>query len=376
MRRPICRLIFPRNRRTSGARQETSRRAMVRPAQQPDPHPAERGFWERSWFLIPFVLLTALPLAWPDVPPLIDLPGHMGRYRIQLDLPHSPDLARYYSFQWSLIGNLGVDLLVVPLAKLVGLELAVKLIVMAIPPLTVAGFLWIAREVHGRVTPTALFAAPFAYAYPFLFGFANFALSMAFAFLAFGLWLRLARLERFRLRAALFVPISALIWVTHTFGWGALGLLAFSAEAVRQHDRGHSYFQACLRSAVHCLALAPPVVPILLWRSGHVQGFTEDPFNIPAKLLSLLIVLRDRWLMWDTVSLGVILLLILRAIRSPRLELSRNLAASALVVALVFLLLPRIVFGSAYADMRLAPYIFALAVVGIRPRSWDDMRFA
>jgi hypothetical protein len=115
---------------------------------------------------------------------------------------------------------------------------------------------------------------------------------------------------------------------------------------------------------------------MLLWRSGHVQGFTEDPFNIPAKLLSLLIVLRDRWLIWDTISLGVILMLILRAIRSPRLELSRNLAASALVVALVFLLLPRIVFGSAYADMRLAPYIFALAVVGIRPRSWDDMRFA
>ena len=48
--------------------------------------------------------------------------------------------------------------------------------------------------------PTAFFALPFIYGYPFLFGFVNFALSVALAFLAFGLWLRLGRLERTTLR--------------------------------------------------------------------------------------------------------------------------------------------------------------------------------
>ncbi|MFO3796683.1 MAG: S1C family serine protease, partial [Anaerolineales bacterium] len=38
--------------------------------------------------------------------------------------------------------------------------------------------LWIAREVHGRIPPTALFALPLAYSYPFQFGFVNFALSI------------------------------------------------------------------------------------------------------------------------------------------------------------------------------------------------------
>src|SRR3546814_4518045 len=142
--------------------------------------------------------------------------------RSHLDLVDSPALQQYYRFEWALIGNLGIDLLIVPLSKLFGLELAVKLIVLLIPSLTVAGFLWVAREVHGRIPPIVFFAMPFAYGYPFIFGFANFALSMAFAFLSFGLWLRLARLGRLRLRAALFVPISMLIWVTHTFGWGML----------------------------------------------------------------------------------------------------------------------------------------------------------
>ena len=66
----------------------------------------------------------ALPLLWPDVPPLLDLPGHMGRYRVQLDLATSPDLQQYFGFHWQVIGNLGVDLLVELLAPLIGLETA------------------------------------------------------------------------------------------------------------------------------------------------------------------------------------------------------------------------------------------------------------
>src|SRR5678809_610340 len=93
-------------------------------------------------------------------------------------------------------------------------RLCVELVVLAIPPLTAAGFMWVAREVHGRIPPTAFLALPFIYGFPFLFGFVNFALSVAFAFLAFGLWLRLGRLERTRLRSWLFVPISLVVFFT------------------------------------------------------------------------------------------------------------------------------------------------------------------
>ncbi|RZM35880.1 MAG: hypothetical protein EOP67_09435, partial [Sphingomonas sp.] len=112
-------------------------------------------------------LASIIPLLWPQIPPLVDLPGHMGRYRVQLAIGDNPWLAQWYDFRWSLIGNLGVDLLIEPLAPIFGLELAVKLIVMAIPALTVSGLLWMAREVHGRIPATALFALPLAYSYPF-----------------------------------------------------------------------------------------------------------------------------------------------------------------------------------------------------------------
>jgi hypothetical protein len=332
-------------------------------------------WWERRGTVAVLVLLTLVPLLWPDVPPLTDLPGHMGRYKVQLDLDSSAHLARFYGFEWSLIGNLGVDLLIIPLAKIFGLELAVKLVVMSIPALTVAGFLWVAREVHGRVPPTAFFALPFAYGHPFIFGFVNFALSMAFAFLAFALWLRLARFERFRLRAVLFVPISIIVWVTHTFGWGTLGLLAFSAEAVRQHDEGRSYLRAAIRSAVHCLSLAAPLIPMLLWRSGHVGGVTTDWFNWKFKLRWVLMALRDRWQFFDLAALGLSVVVMAEAVRNRKLEYSRNLAFSALVLLLMFILLPRIVFGSAYADMRLIPYVFAVVLIAIRAKPGANLRY-
>src|SRR5213075_478460 len=146
-----------------------------------------RRWWETRWFVALAALLTAVPLLYPPIPPLVDLFGHMGRYRVEIDLGHSPWLREYYDYHWALIGNLGVDFLVRMLAPIIGLEPAVKLIVTAIPPLTAIGFLWVAKEVHGRVPPTAFFALPFIYGYPFLFGFVNFALSVALAFLAFGL---------------------------------------------------------------------------------------------------------------------------------------------------------------------------------------------
>ncbi len=333
-------------------------------------------WWQRRLLLFLIVFASAVPLLIPGIPALIDLPGHMGRYRVQLDIDASPYLDRFYNFEWMLIGNLGVDLLVIPMASMLPLELAVKLIVLAIPPLTVAGFLWVAREVHGRIPPTAFFAIPFAYGYPFLFGFLNFALSMALAFLAFGLWLHLARLDRLRLRAAIFLPLSVAIWVVHAFGWGTLGVLAFSAELVRQIDLGRSLISAGLRSALHCVALTPPVALMLLWRSGHVTGQTADWFNWEAKWRWLLWSLRDRWEIFDLATLGLIVLLLLRALWSPRIAFSRNLVASALFLTLVFVALPRIVFGSAYADMRLVPYMLAVFVIAIRLKPRATAGFA
>ncbi len=337
-------------------------------------------WWQTRWFVAAMALVAIIPLLKPDIPPLVDLPGHMGRYRVQLALGTVPWLNDWFDFRWSLIGNLGIDLLIEPLAPIFGLELAVKLIVITIPALTVTGLLWIAREVHGRIPATALFALPIAYSFPFHFGFVNFALAMAIALNAFALWLRLARLGQFRLRAIIFVPLSCALWVCHTFGWGVLGVLAFSAEMIRQHDamkgRGvRHWLEAWLRAGLGCVPLALPMVLMVLWRSGqHVTGGTGEWFVWRAKIGWLVMVLRDRWLAFDIAATAILYLNLFKGFRDPAIEYSRNLGLSALFLLAVFIVLPRIVFGSAYADMRLAPYMIGIALIALRPRKELSMR--
>jgi hypothetical protein len=333
-------------------------------------------WWESRWGVALLLLLAAVPLAWPAVPPLGDLPGHMGRYRVELDIASPPGLQRFYSFHWHWVGNLGVDLLVIPLTGLVGLEPAVKLIVMAIPVLTVGGFLWISREIHGRIPAATLFALPLAYNYPFQFGFVNFSLSMALALVAFALWLRLERLGRLQLRAALFVPLSLLLWLAHVYGWAVLGVLAFATGLVRRTRAGARPVEAAWRAALACLPMAPPVLAMIAWRSGRAGAPAgEDWFDYGQKAKYLAFALRDRWMAFDLASLLVPLAVLAIAGRRRRLAFAAQPAFAAVALLAIFAVMPRVVIGSSYADMRIVPYILALALLAVQPTAAADDRF-
>lgn len=323
-------------------------------------------WWERRGTVLAVLLAAMLPYAWWQVPPLTDVPAHMGRYRIAIDLAASPSLQRFYDFHWSLLPNLGVDLLMVPLGRLLGVELATRLVVVLIPVLLLAGLLWSAKEAHGRLPPTWPFAAPLVFSYPFLYGFLNFALSAALAFLALGLWLRLGRTGRVRLRAALFVPLAFVLWVTHVFGWGMLGLLVFGCEWARFRGKGESWWRAALRSAPHCLPLAGPALPMVAWQ-GQSNAGGDDWFNVRWKLTALFTVLRDRWMLVDLGFLAVILLLLVAGLRDRRLSFEPKLIAAALLLFAAFILLPRLLLGGAHSDDRLAPYFLAAALLALRP---------
>ncbi len=297
---------------------------------------APAGWWEQRWFLVLVTALAAVPLLYPPIPPLVDLFGHMGRYRVELDLGHSPWLQHYYGYHWAAIGNLGVDLLVMPLGQLIGLEPAVKLIVLAIPPLTAAGFLWVAREVHGRIPPTAFFALPFIYGYPFLFGFVNFALSVALAFLAFGLWLRLGRLERTRLRGlAVRADLARRLLHPHLrlgparpdvlFGRGGAPARPRPVVVARR-DRG--------RAARLGDGAADPDHAGLAQRNARRHDLI-DWFDWKLKWRWIYSALRDRWKWFDIGSLIAAGLVFVYALVSRKLTLSRNLAFSAIVLAVL-----------------------------------------
>ena len=321
-------------------------------------------WWQTRRFVALAVLLSALPLLWPAVPPLTDLPAHMARWRVMLGTD-ADVLGQWYRFEWRLAGNLGVDLIVRALAPLVGLEPAVKLAILAIPPATAAGALWISRELHGRVQPWAIAALPLAYNYALQYGFVNFALSMALALNAFALWLRLTRLRRWRLRAALFVPIALVTWLAHIVGWGILGLLVWGSEAARQRDDGSRWIAALWRASLAALPLALPLVLVLVWRSGEGAGVTLGWFRWALKLGWLGMVMRDRWIMLDLGSAVLVGGMIYHAWRSPEVRWAPRMRFALPLVLAAFVVIPFRLLDSAFADMRLAAYVAMLALVSL-----------
>ena len=343
---------------------------MFRPALPPAPPVA--GWWNRRWFVVLMVLAATVPLLWPAMPPLTDLPGHLGRYRVELSDPDSLLRTRYYEFHWRFLANLGVDLLIIPMAKLFGLELGLKLVVIVIPALTVFGLLWIAREAHGRVPPTALFALPLAYSFPLLWGFLNFMLSMALALNAYALWLRLGRLGQMRRRAVLFVPIGLALTVAHIFGWAVLCLLAYASEVVRQRDAARGVWASLWRGGLACLPLAPPLLLLVVWRvlGEHAPHTVEnvDFFDWRAKYVYLISALRTQWMIVDLASVYLLWGMIGFGLGNVWLRVGRTLGIASLLLMIAYALLPRILFNSAYADMRLAPFVLGIAVVAITPK--------
>lgn len=330
-----------------------------------------RPWWEHRAVLVLLILLSGAPLWGPDIPPLTDLPGHMGRYAVQLEGGAGP-LSRWYAFDWHWIGNLGVDILIQVLGPLLGVEAAAKIVVIAIPMLTAAGLLATAREVHGRIPPTALLTLPIAYNYAFNWGFVNFALSMALAFLLFALWLRLTRSGALRVRAGVFVLLSLALWTAHIFGWAMLCVLAFSAELVRQWDAGRRGVAWLWQTALNILPLAAPL-PLMALTFGEGgaggQPFGHTWFNWALKERWITGILRDRWEWLDKGSVALLGLvvaggLLVWAIRRRR-PAGLPLILAALLMTVLFVLMPHALLGSAYADMRLAPFALATAILAI-----------
>lgn len=332
----------------------------------PEPAPASPGAWWNSRrFVAAALFLAALPLLWPSIPPLIDLPSHMASYHIAANLESSATLRQYFEFHWQLIGNLGVDLVAVPLAKALGAELATKLVVILIPVLTVAGMLWVAREIHGEIPPTAGFVLPLAYCYPLHFGFLNYCFSMALMLLVFALWLRTVPWRRHAWRAALFGVLALAVWIAHAVGWGLLALACLVSEVQRRVARGQAWPAALARAAATCAPLGTPLIAMACLPSHGSHGLIGW-FVFPELAKWLVTLFRDRWLALDLAAAAIFyaVLLVAAAARGG-LRLRPALAVPALAMLAIFFVVPQGINDATFVNDRVAPYALALLALAI-----------
>ncbi len=329
-----------------------------------------KPWWATRRYIMLVSLLLAVPLLWPAIPPLTDIFGHLARYTIVARIGTSPYLHQWFATHWQLSGNLGVDLIAAAFGPAFGIVLVTKITMIAAAVLTGGGMLLVARAAHGRLPPTAPFALPLVFGMPFHYGFLNYSLSVALMFLAIALWLRLGlrpglRRDRGIVRAALFVPISLAIWITHLAGWGLLGLVLFAIELATARRDGAPYW----RAVIVCLPLAAPLALLLLQPGGSSTIGISHWFDGSLKLFFVLAVLRDQNAVFDIASAVLLYALVVFGLRGLGFRMEPRLACAAAAVFAAFLVLPGMIMGSALADMRVLPCALALAILSLSPTS-------
>lgn len=319
--------------------------------------------------LIALLVAAAMaPLMLVTTPPLVDAGGHMARWIVQVDAGASPVLRQWYDFKWGLLGNLGCDLLAQGLVPLLGPEAALRAIVAIILGVQALGILTLSRTVHGKVAPTAFFALPFIFGFPLQFGFLNSLLGIGLALNAVALWTALEIRGRHRLQAALFVPMGFGLWLAHTMGLAVFLVGAFAANAARADARGEPAWRVVFVSGLRLLpAVIGPLIAMGMARHGPVEPFAYHQGG--GKWLWPFDALRDTWQAWDLAALLIATVAIYLFWRTPFFVRDRGIAVFAVLMAVIYVIMPDTILESQYADMRLVPVTFALFLIAAAPRA-------
>ena len=310
---------------------------------------------------------AGLPGLLARYPQMTDYPAHLARWHIMIDDGRTPELARYYAFKWAWSGNLGVDILIRPFAALFGLEAAGRLFVIVIPMLVAGGLFAVEWTLRRRIGVGALLALATVWSPALLMGFLNFELALAGALWAFALWVRM---EGSRWRPAVFVPVGALVWLSHQSGWGVLGVMVFGYEFHRQDS-----WRGWWRAALATWPLWLPIVPTLLAGQQAHGSFDYGRKVLKVKWMFWRESLRDRVRYLDYAT--TVLLLVAPLLALWRRRLDPRLGWAGLITLLLSLAVPRHLGGGDLADLRLIAVGLMLLALAIdwRPR-WGLMWLA
>lgn len=311
------------------------------------------------------VALSIVPFLFNAIPPLTDVPGHIGQFSVQT-APAGSVLLRYFSFHWAPTLNLAADLIVQAATPLLGVVPTVRLLCMATTALTVLAIAVLARfgnRAGGYAYPWALL---FVFNSSFLWGFLNFELTQALAILCVAGWIGLA--ERPQVRAAATLIATPLLLVGH----GVAGIAAVAMIV------GYEAWPTVWRDGAgkfrHFLTTAwPPVVAaattILLWKMvSHGQG--GQTLWLPIrKVVAVIHALQDQNKVFDIATVvAATIVAALGWVWGARLRGGQAGVVGA--VAILFIASPSLLSGSDEVDTRLAPLV---AMVFFSLQDWSTV---
>jgi hypothetical protein len=315
------------------------------------------------------LLVASTPVLSTSLPPLVDYPNHLARFWLL-----ATGGSGFYAVHWAPLPNLAGDLIVPLLARVMPLELAGKLFLIAIFALIVGGSLWINRILTGNWRLWPLLSVALLYNRSFLWGFVNYLFGLGIALCGAALWLQLQAARTWiRVLASSLVALVALFSHIAAFGVYAVVILGAELMPALAEVRARAWLALLRRAGIASTQFLVPAILIISW--WHSATGAVSYARSWRKLDTLFSVFDNYNRPFDIACFALFLAMLAALAWCRQLDLSARLAPAVAIVFAAYLLLPTQLMSGSGADHRLAVAFFVLLIAATAPR-FSDRRLA
>ena len=307
------------------------------------------------------MIVASIPIATHPLPPLSDYVNHLARTHVIDAIGTDPDLGRYYTVEWQIIPNLMIDLVVPVLHRFMGVYLAGQIFTILAFVLIASGTLALGRALNGRWSPLPLVAIPLLYNGVLLVGVMNYIFGIGLVLWALAAWIML-RERPWPTRLAVSALFALLLFFCHLFAAGVYGVGLLALELHRLWQRRNEPWAPRLAEFVAAGVPFVPLAALLVasptWHAPGSPAFWESS----GKLQGLVAVFNVYYMSVAGALLATTVAAAVYARRRGLLTFNPAGWSILAVGCLVYLALPRALFGAHLADQRL-PIAIAFMIV-------------
>jgi hypothetical protein len=340
----------------------------------------ETGAARRVVILAVVFVLACLPVVISPVLPTIDFYDHLNRYFVLANLSGHPFLGENYQSNWSLLPNIGLDVLGTALMGWADPNLVPKIITLFVFLVQYSGVLVFNRVLTGRFSiVTAILCVPLLYSFIFVWGFANFLLGLGLVFWGGAAWLALRR--RLPVAVPVGMVIGLVIFLTHGVAFALYGMLLGGLElgfflleaegltaflqrlaglAVQAVVPAALFFVSATAKASGGVTTAGESLHQLAHRGSLAQRLTDLALY---RLQTIVRVAEGPTLWFDVTTLAATAALLLWLAARGRVSLPRIIWPPLLIGAILVVIVPPAMFGVGYISDRM-PLFFAFMLAG------------
>jgi hypothetical protein len=309
----------------------------------------------QSAFIIASLCSTAIlsaPFLLAEMIGAIDYPNHLARYYILANLDKSLHLQQFYTIDYQIVPNLGLDILVLLLSKITELdvELISHFIMMTIVttfPLSVSVLNF---SYFRKISMWPLCANLVSFNYVLLYGFMNYIFSLNIAILFAAGWIIIS--QRRIIKIMIFNIITMIICIAHLFGLGVYALIVISYEIDLLLKNREFSLQGVLTRLASLLQFMGPIIIFLSSpTSGAVERIRWSSAYHKAIAVYSVVDLGEPFI---SLATGTFLAAVVGFLVWRRaLSFSRPGVLAFGFMAVVFLAMPFTLLSSGFADYRL-----------------------